>query len=62
MFESPHQYGYFGTNIRVKWKMFSLDFYQRCGTTLYMIEWTARLDKLTIAAWPQDLILLNISK
>ena len=25
---------------RLQWKIFALDFFQRCGTTLYIIEWT----------------------
>ena len=24
----------------LQWKIFNLDFFQRCGTTLYIIEWT----------------------
>ena len=24
----------------LRWKIFALDFFQRCGTTLYIIEWT----------------------
>ena len=24
----------------LQWKIFALDFFQRCGTTLYIIEWT----------------------
>ena len=24
----------------IQWKIFALDFFQRCGTTLYITEWT----------------------
>ena len=24
----------------LRWQIFALDFFQRCGTTLYIIEWT----------------------
>ena len=29
----------------LQWKIFALDFFQRCGTTLYIIEWTVSYAK-----------------